>query len=86
VILVARSRPDKPHHGDVYEFGLRDPLPVIPVPLTNDDPDVPLNLPELVKGIYVAARYRLQLDYSRPISAPLSPESRAWIDSRLQAL
>ena len=85
VILVARAQKDKAHHGDVYEFSLRDALPVIPVPLSPDDPDVPLNLPELVRGVYVAARYRLQLDYSRPLAASLSSNDRAWIDSLLPA-
>jgi hypothetical protein len=84
VILVARSHPDKPHQGDVYEFSVQDTLPVIPVPLTNGDPDVPLNLQELVKGIYEASRYRLELDYSRQISATLSPETREWIAAQLK--
>lgn len=86
VILVARSQPDRPHRGDVYEIGLRDGLPVIPIPLSPDDPDVPLNLPELVKGVYVAARYRLQLDYTRPITTPFSDEDRAWVDAIVQSL
>jgi hypothetical protein len=86
VMLVARSHPDRPHSGDVYEFTLQDAIPVIPVPLTNGDPDVPLNLPELVKNLYIAARYRLQLDYSREISATLLPQTRAWIAAQLKGI
>lgn len=85
VILVARAQPGKPHRGEVYEFGLRDPLPIIPVPLAGDDPDVPLNLPALFRDLYIAARYRLQLDYSRPPAVPLTPEDQAWVDGLLKA-
>ncbi len=52
-VLVARSRPNASHRGELYEFGLRDHLPVVPVPLKPGDDDVPLDLPELLRRVYV---------------------------------
>ena len=85
VILVAPAQEGKPHHGEVYEIGVRGPLPIIPLPLLKGDPDVPVNLPELVHGIYESGRYRLGLDYTRFPSKPFSDADRAWVESMLAA-
>jgi hypothetical protein len=77
-ILVARSQINAPHRGELYEFGLRDRLPVIPVPLKPDDDDVPLDMSALFRKIYVAARYRLQLDYVLQPSL-LTKHDLAWV-------
>jgi hypothetical protein len=83
VLTVARAQPDKPHRGEIYEVGLRDPLPVIPVPLAKGDADIPLDIPGLFKQVYVDARYRLQLDYTRLPRVPFSPEDQAWVERLL---
>lgn len=84
VILVARSQPRQPHRGELYEIGLRDPLPVIPVPLKPGDVDAPLDLPTLFKQVYIAAHYRTQLDYTQPPTIPFQPDDAAWIQSVLE--
>lgn len=81
--LVVRARDGEPHRGELYEFGLRDPLPVIPVPLMAGDDDVPLDLPGIFKQVYVSARYRLQLDYARLSDIPI--DERDFIQGRLEA-
>lgn len=84
-ILVARSQTDSPHRGELYEIGLRDALPVIPVPLKPSDADVPLDMLGIFKNLYIRARYRLQLDYTRPVKPTLSPDDQIWVDAILKA-
>ncbi len=84
VILVARARKNAPHQGELYEIGLRDPLPVIPVPLRPDDADVPLELPRLFREAYIHALYRFQLDYTRPPAVPFSEADAAWVAQLLK--
>lgn len=83
VILVARSQADHPHQGELYEIGLRALLPIIPVPLKPDDPDVPLNLRALFRDVYIGARYRLQLDYGQMPSIPFRSDDQTWVDAIL---
>jgi hypothetical protein len=59
------------------------PLPLIPIPLSKPDPDIPLALQPLVDAIYQRARYREQLDYSKQLSPPLTPQQTAWLARQL---
>lgn len=69
---------------DVWPLGLQDTLPVIPVPLRSPDPDVPLELPQVLVEIYDEAGYDLSIDYSQPPPPPvLSDADAAWIRSLL---
>lgn len=81
-VLVSRAcqRP----RADVYTCGLRQPLPTIPVPLLENDPepDVPLN--QLLHDLYDRAGLDLAVDYRQPPNPPLSPEDEAWVKSLLQ--
>jgi hypothetical protein len=63
----------------------RWPLPVLPVPLTSPDPDVPLALQPMIEAIYARARYQRSIDYSRPLSPPLNAEEQAWLAEQLRA-
>lgn len=84
MMLVARAQTDqKPHRGELYEIGLREVLPVIPVPLKPGDPDVPLDLQGLFRQLYVDARYRLQLDYQKMPALPFSQDDLRWVQAQL---
>jgi hypothetical protein len=48
------------------------PLPVIPVPLFDPDPDLKLDLQPLIDDIYEIARYDEQIDYTRRLTPALS--------------
>jgi hypothetical protein len=61
------------------------PLPTIPVPLSQPDPDIPLALQPLVEAIYERGRYREEIDYAQPLTPPLGPEEAAWLERQLQA-
>jgi hypothetical protein len=65
-------------------YALR-PLPVVPVPLTKPDPDIPLSLQPMVEAIYKRSRYERSIDYSRSLES-LTSEERTWLTERLQSL
>jgi hypothetical protein len=82
VLMVARAR--KAQLCRVWEGSFQEPLPAIPVPLAKSDPDISLNLQPLVASIYQRFRYARSIDYTRPLTPPLSPEDAAWCQQRLR--
>jgi hypothetical protein len=74
----ANRRPD----CDVYAWSIRRSLPVIPIPLSNPDPDVPLDLAAVFAETYDDAPYSDLVDYMAPLNLPLSPEDRAWAEQQ----
>jgi hypothetical protein len=81
VAIVARS--ERRPYADVYTWPLRQPLPVLPIPLRAPDPDVQLNLAEAFQMTYDRGGYSRVMRYGRPLPAslPLSPEDRAWAET-----
>ena len=59
--IVARC-PSLPM-AEVYRWSVRDRLPAIPIPLRAPDPDVPIDLNELVGRVYDLGRYRRTLHH-----------------------
>lgn len=80
--VVARG-PNLPV-AEVYSWTLRDRLPAIPIPLRAPDPDVKIDLQELVDRIYDLGRYgrTLRHDLPLPEGVPLHVEDRAWVEER----
>lgn len=74
-VLVSRAG-QRPRAG-VWPIGLRDRLPVVPVPLTAPDPDARLDLQAALDRVYDAYGYDDFL-YDNPPDPPLTPEERAW--------
>ncbi|MGC1274981.1 MAG: DUF4058 family protein, partial [Planctomycetaceae bacterium] len=61
-------------------LGLRDPLLKIPVPLREEDPEIPLDLAAALAATYEIAAYDLSIDYTQPPPPPeLSSEDAAWV-------
>jgi hypothetical protein len=82
-IMVARGW-ESPR-GWECPFELRDPVPVVKVPLREAEPGARLALGELLNEIYDRARYDLRLDYRLPPPEPaLSDEESAWVDVLLR--
>jgi hypothetical protein len=76
-VLVSRgkSRP----RARLYVFGLRQPIPDIPIPLLPRDAEPTLELNAVLHDLYDRARFDLRLNYSLPAPAPaLSEEDVAW--------
>lgn len=61
----------------VYGWNLRDRLPSIPVPLTDED-SASLNLSEAFNLAYDRGGYDYSIDYGEEITPPLSEEDQAW--------
>ncbi len=80
--LVTVTRSTQAHTGG-WPFGLREPLPVIPIPLLAPDPDARLDLQQIFALIYEQGRYSNDIDYSRDSPPPpaLSVEDAAWVRS-----
>jgi hypothetical protein len=81
-LLVGRE--DHVPYCRVWPAFFKEPLPVIPVPLARPDPDLPLALQPMIEAVYERSRYGRRLDYSKPLTSPLSPEDTAWLAGRLR--
>src|SRR5439155_3589113 len=62
-LLVCRER--RAPYCRVWPAHFRRPLPVIPVPLLDPDPDLSLDLNPLLADIYSVGRYDVDIDYTR---------------------
>ena len=82
-IVVSRgaSRP----RARLYGFGIRHPIPTIPIPLLPKDPEPSLDLNSVLHALYDRARFDLRLDYSKPAVPPPSEEDAAWARDILSA-
>ena len=70
----------------VWPVELREPLPVVPVPLLPPDPDVPLDLQGAVRACFDLVGYERLLDYAAPLPPPpLGKEDAAWVAACLHA-
>ena len=68
----------------VWPAHFKSPLPLIPIPLLEPDPDLPLNLQPMVEAIYARSKYDRSIKYSKPILPPLSAEEAAWLEQQLR--
>lgn len=81
-LLVARE--ERAPRCKVWPAFFDRPLPPIPVPLSRPTPDLTLALQPLIETIYERGRYREDVDYSQPLTPPLTAEQAAWLQQRLQ--
>jgi hypothetical protein len=87
LVLVSRSwRRTGPMRGYVaYPFTLREWLPCIGVPLTCEQPELPLDLQYVFQHTYDGGPYRRgAVDYSKAPIPPLSVEDVVWAQTILQ--
>jgi hypothetical protein len=73
MVSRAELRPDV----DFWTMNLRDRLPTLPIPLRGTDPDVSLDLQEILNDVYDAAGYQKYVYQSDP-EPPLSAEDALW--------
>jgi hypothetical protein len=72
-------------YTDVWPIGLRDRLPVLPVPLLPPDADVPLDLQRAVDACYDLVHYERLLDYTvAPPPPPLGEADAVWVSERVE--
>jgi hypothetical protein len=73
--FVTRADADQ---AEVYSWSIRDPLPTIPIPLKSPDPDIGLNIAEVVDITYDRGRYTRSLRYDRQPPTPLPEDTMRW--------
>jgi len=65
---------------DVYDWTIRNALPILPIPLHAPDPDAALNLAEAFALAYHRARYDRQIDYTQSPPPPaFDREDAEWV-------
>jgi hypothetical protein len=78
------ARADHRPYVDVWPMQLAARLPVLPVPLSTPDPDVPLDLGMIVSAVYERGGYATRIDYRQPVPPPpLEAEQQAWVEHLL---
>ncbi len=75
-LVVSRSghRPQ----ADAYIFGVRAPIPDVPIPLRPGEDEPVLALNQILHDLYDRAGYDLAVDYSQPPVPPLAGEDAQW--------
>jgi Protein of unknown function (DUF4058) len=73
------SRAPKRPNSEVYVWTVRDPLPMIPVPLSKPDPDVMADLGSVFNTAYERGRYARLIDYTVTPAALRNNASRSWV-------
>jgi hypothetical protein len=88
-LLVARR--ERAPYCRVWRAHFQRRLPVIPVPLARPEPTAPLDadlsldLQPLIEGIYARSRYGRHIDYTRPLTPPLTADESSWLGEQLRA-
>jgi hypothetical protein len=82
--FIFLSRAEKRPLTEIWPLTLRDPLPIVPVPLLQGDDDVALDLQQAFTAVYDLLGYELAVDYTQPAEIPLSAEDRAWAEALSQ--
>ena len=65
-------------YREFYDLPLREPLPVLGIPLRERDTDAVLDLQALVNQCYLRGRYAESIDYDRAPKPPLPKDELEW--------
>jgi hypothetical protein len=74
-----------PGAAHLQPIDIRSPLPVLPIPLRDNEAPAHLPLQSLIDQAYRNGRYAQTIDYSKSPVPPLSEEDAAWADSLLRS-
>jgi hypothetical protein len=83
--FVLLSRAERRPLTEVWPITLDQPLPTVPVPLRESDPDVPLDLQLALTNVYDLCSLDLAVNYAGPPDVRLPPEAATWAEERLRA-
>ncbi len=75
-ILVSRA--DQRTRTRYWPVSVRQPLPVIQVPLRGKDPEAPLDLGAVFRSAYDRAGYDMSIDYRKEPQPPLEDDDARW--------
>jgi hypothetical protein len=82
--FVFVSRAHQRPTTDVWPISIREPLPVIPIPLRRKDPEVLLDLEQALAKVYDEGDFDSIIDYGNPPEPPLTRRQDAWADRWLR--
>ena len=72
-------------YRDIWKIDLRSRLPIIPIPLAEEDKDVLLDLQQALDEVFVGASYDIGMDYTKTPSPPkMGKADLKWIKSLTQ--
>jgi hypothetical protein len=81
---VVLSRAERRPIVQVWPIQMRDPLPTVPVPVLEPDPDVPLDLEAAVISVYERGGFARKIDYRQAPPPPaLSTDEAACVEAVL---
>lgn len=81
LVLLMRAGTRK---TEAWAFNVNDPLPILPIPLAEPDPDAKLNLKQALDHIYERGLYHLSIDYKEDPPPPKFHEDlKNWIDKTI---
>jgi Protein of unknown function (DUF4058) len=84
VLLVNRAVPNGYRVSKIWPVALNEPLPRLPIPLLDPDPDVVLDLRADIDSIYQRGNYQWRIDYQQPVPSPrLRPAMATWLKKDL---
>ena len=81
-VLVSRS--DRRTQTRYWPIGVRQPLPVIDIPLRGKDPEASLDLGAVFRAAYDRAGYDVTVDYRKPPHPPLEWDDAKWAKELLR--
>jgi hypothetical protein len=82
--LATVFRAHRPRQLAMYSISLNEKLPILPIPLRKQDPEVKLPLQELVDRAYENGAYGKTLDYTAPIDPPFKKQETAFVNDLLK--
>jgi hypothetical protein len=75
---VLVSRADQRTRTRYWPVSVRQPLPVLSIPLRGKDPEVPLDLGAVFSSVYDRAAYDASVDYRKEPQPPLAGDDAKW--------
>lgn len=82
--LMLLTRGDQ-RRTEIWPVQVSDTLPVLPVPLKNGDPDVPLDVQAALTAVQSESNYHLTLDYNvQPPQPSLTEHENEWLEAQLR--
>jgi hypothetical protein len=75
---VLVSRAEMFPEAELWPFSVRDALPRVPVPLDTQAREATLDLRACIDRVYDEGRYHHSIDYTRPLTPPLTEPDAAW--------
>lgn len=73
------SREERRPKAEVYAWNLDQPMPSVPIPLADGDPDATLPLQTVFNSTYDRAGYDYSLKYDREVDPALDDRHRGWV-------